>query len=66
MSSGLQVIDTEAAEAGIPSAADHDSEVKPFHHRRALDSAIANDTLQRIVRLVYCRSCLATCGRTCA
>lgn len=30
-----EVVDTEAAEAGIPSAADHDSDVKPFHHRNA-------------------------------
>lgn len=31
-----QVVDTEAAEAGLPSAADHDADVRPFHHRWAL------------------------------
>mmetsp|Transcript_18691 Transcript_18691/g.56506 ORF Transcript_18691/g.56506 Transcript_18691/m.56506 type:complete len:924 (-) Transcript_18691:2081-4852(-) len=28
-----EVVDTEAAEAGLPSAADHDADVRPFHHR---------------------------------
>ena len=32
---GRQVVDTEAAEVGLPSAADHDADVRPFHHRCA-------------------------------
>lgn len=30
-----EVIDTEAAEAGVPSAKEQDSDVKPFHHRHS-------------------------------
>lgn len=28
-----EVVDTEAAEAAGPMAADHDADVRPFHHR---------------------------------